>query len=65
MALNVELSVAVTHNYVSRANLVDVLRFLRDKKDEVVGEYPRHPHPFPAAITYFHNLGRSFPPGPI
>ena len=39
MALNVELSVAVTHNYVSRANLVDVLQFLRDKKEEVVGEF--------------------------
>lgn len=35
MALNLELCVAVTHNFVSRKNLPDVLRFLRDRKELV------------------------------
>jgi hypothetical protein len=35
MALNLELSVAVTHNFVSKANLGSVVTFLRDRKEEV------------------------------
>eukprot|EP00039_Didymoeca_costata_P008155 m.108645 g.108645 ORF g.108645 m.108645 type:complete len:508 (-) comp13973_c0_seq2:928-2451(-) len=38
MALNLDICVAVTHNFVSSVNLPDVLRFLRDNKDEVCGK---------------------------
>jgi hypothetical protein len=37
MVVNLEESVALTHNYVSTSNLSDVLRFLRDKVDQISG----------------------------
>lgn len=37
LVLNIEDSVAITQNYVSSANLINVLRFLRDKSDQVSG----------------------------
>ena len=37
MAFNVELSIAVTHNFVSRVNLRDVLTFLTRHKEDAVG----------------------------
>eukprot|EP00049_Salpingoeca_infusionum_P014773 m.279811 g.279811 ORF g.279811 m.279811 type:complete len:541 (-) comp15748_c1_seq3:1176-2798(-) len=37
VVLNTEYSVAVTQNYVSQSNLVDVLRFMRDKPDQLSG----------------------------
>lgn len=37
IVLNLEESTAVTQNYVSTANLPEVLRFLRDKPDQVSG----------------------------
>jgi hypothetical protein len=32
-----EWNIAITHNYVSRSNLCNVLRFLREKRDQVSG----------------------------
>lgn len=37
MVLNIEDSIAITQNYVSESNLPKVLRFLRDKPDQVSG----------------------------
>jgi len=37
MVVNVDDCIAVTHNYVSSANLADVLRFLRDKPEQISG----------------------------
>lgn len=37
LVVNLEESLAVTQNFVPRAHLTDVLRFLRDKKDQVSG----------------------------
>lgn len=37
LVLNLEESIAITQNYVPRCNLVKVLRFLRDKPDQVSG----------------------------
>lgn len=37
MVYNLEDSIALTHNYVSRSNLSDVLRFLRDTPDQITG----------------------------
>lgn len=37
MVVNLDFSLALTQNYVSTSNLSDVLRFLRDKRDQVSG----------------------------
>lgn len=37
MVVNLDFCVALTHNYVSTSNLADVLRFLREKRDQVSG----------------------------
>lgn len=37
MVINLDLSIALTHNYVSTSNLADCLRFLRDKVDQISG----------------------------
>jgi hypothetical protein len=37
MVVNLEDCIAVTHNYVSSSNLPNVLRFLRDKPDQISG----------------------------
>lgn len=37
MVVNLDDTVALTHNYVSTSNLADVLRFLRDKVDQISG----------------------------
>ena len=39
MVINLDegLNVAITHNYVSRTNLPNVLRFLREKQDQISG----------------------------
>ena len=37
MVVNLDDCIAVAHNYVSSANLADVLRFLRDKPDQISG----------------------------
>ncbi|KAJ1414119.1 hypothetical protein B484DRAFT_297154, partial [Ochromonadaceae sp. CCMP2298] len=37
MVVNLEDSIALTHNYVSTSNLADVLRFLREKTDQISG----------------------------
>jgi len=37
MVLNLEASVAITQNYVSESNLPRVLRFLREKPEQVSG----------------------------
>lgn len=35
--INLDESIAITHNYVSKSNLADCLRFLRDKEDQISG----------------------------
>jgi hypothetical protein len=37
MVVNLEESIALTHNYVSTSNLADCLRFLREKVDQISG----------------------------
>ena len=37
MVLNLDDTVALTQNYISQSNLVQALRFLRDKPDQVSG----------------------------
>lgn len=37
MVINLDFTIALTHNYVGTSNLADVLRFLRDKSDQVSG----------------------------
>jgi hypothetical protein len=37
MVINLEESIAITQNYVSDSNLTQVLRFLRDKPDQISG----------------------------
>ena len=37
MVVNLDESIALTHNYVSTSNLSDCLRFLRDKTDQISG----------------------------
>lgn len=37
MVINLEYTVAITHNYVSSSNLVDCLHFLRFKQDQISG----------------------------
>ena len=37
MVVNLDESIALTHNYISTANLADCLRFLRDKTDQISG----------------------------
>ena len=37
MVINLENTVAITHNYVSSSNLVDCLQFLRFKEDQISG----------------------------
>lgn len=37
MVINLEESIALTHNYVSTSNLADCLRFLREKTDQISG----------------------------
>ena len=37
MVVNLEDTIALTHNYVSTSNLCDCLRFLRDKVDQISG----------------------------
>ena len=37
MVINLDFTIALTHNYVSTSNLVDVLKFLRDKSDQISG----------------------------
>lgn len=37
MVVNLDFNLALTQNYVSTSNLSDVLRFLRDKRDQVSG----------------------------
>jgi hypothetical protein len=37
MVVNLEESVALTHNYVSTCNLADCLRFLREKTEQISG----------------------------
>ena len=37
MVVNLDDCVAITQNYVSESNLVDCLRFLRDKPDQISG----------------------------
>jgi hypothetical protein len=37
MVINLDDCIALTHNYVSTSNLVDCLRFLKDKPDQVSG----------------------------
>lgn len=37
MVVNLDFSLALTQNYVSTSNLSDVLRFLRDKREQVSG----------------------------
>jgi len=42
-------SLALTHNYVSTSNLSDVLRFLRDKTDQISGVRDRNEEAVPPA----------------
>ena len=37
MVVNLDECIAITHNYVSTSNLSNVLRFLRDKTDQISG----------------------------
>ena len=37
MVVNLDESIALTHNYVSTSNLSDCLRFLREKTDQISG----------------------------
>ena len=37
MVINLDFTIALTHNYVSTSNLSDVLKFLRDKSDQISG----------------------------
>lgn len=37
MVVNLDDCIALTHNYVSSSNIVDVLRFLREKQDQISG----------------------------
>ena len=37
MVINLEYSVAITHNYVSSSNLIDCLTFLKYKEDQISG----------------------------
>eukprot|EP01039_Chlorochromonas_danica_P009594 gene9594-10604_t len=46
MVYNLEDTIALTHNYVSRGNLSNVLRFLRDTPDQITG---MHQPLYPAA----------------
>lgn len=41
LVLNLEDSIAITQNYVSRANLINVLSFLKHKKDQISGCHGR------------------------
>ena len=44
MVVNLDDCIAVTHNYVSSSNLSDVLRFLREKPDQISGVRDRIDH---------------------
>jgi hypothetical protein len=37
MVINLDDTIALTHNYVSTSNLADCLRFLREKQDQISG----------------------------
>jgi hypothetical protein len=39
MVVNLDDCIAITQNYVSTSNLSDCLRFLREKPDQISGNY--------------------------
>ena len=58
MVVNIEDSIALTHNYVSLSNLSDCLRFLREKNDQVSGVRDRKEAVQPEEIyqEFIHKL---------
>ena len=64
MVVNLDDCVAITQNYVSESNLVDCLRFLRDKSDQISGlhTYMQDPLLPERAFDVFVSLLRSTNP---
>ena len=64
MVVNLEDSIALTHNYVSSSNLGDVLHFLDHKQDQVSGVRDRHDvalQPEELYETFREALGKAKP----
>lgn len=54
MVVNLDESIALTHNYVSTSNLSDCLRFLRDKTDQISGVRDRGAEAMQPEEMYSH-----------
>lgn len=64
MVINIEYSVAITHNYVSSSNLIDCLSFLKNKQDQISGVRDRPMEAIQADELYEHfvaTLSRNYP----
>jgi hypothetical protein len=64
MVVNLEESVALTHNYVSTSNLADCLRFLREKTEQISGVGNRNKdrlQPEDVYATFVKNLTTVLP----
>jgi ribosomal protein L16 Arg81 hydroxylase len=63
MVINLDdTNIAITHNYVSRSNLGDVLRFLRNKEDQISGcrDRPESIKPAQLHSSFLSALHRQF-----
>lgn len=54
MVINLEYSIAITHNYVSSSNLYDCLKFLSSKEDQISGVRDRPGEAIQAGELYAH-----------